>query len=109
MSPIAFIPLAEETGLITKIDAWVLERACRMAAEWQPLSAEPFVMSVNVSSRELLDPRFVNRLREVLASSGLAPELLQLEITESVFLAGKNVIGPIFTNIPRARRETRAG
>jgi EAL domain-containing protein (putative c-di-GMP-specific phosphodiesterase class I) len=80
--PPVFIPIAEQTGLIVPIGAWVVQEACRQAAQWQDLH-----MSVNVSPRQLAEPGFVEIVSEALAESGLDPARLCLEITESAVLA----------------------
>jgi EAL domain-containing protein (putative c-di-GMP-specific phosphodiesterase class I) len=84
--PAEFIPLAEETGLVAQIGAWVLEEACRQASDWQVKreGAPPFVISVNLSARQFQEPGLVEQVARVLAMSGVRPELLRLEITESV-------------------------
>lgn len=99
LRPIDFIALAEETAAIARIDSWVCERACRAGAAWPASSDLPLSISVNVSSRELLDPSFFTNLNQFLERSQLPPPLLQIEITESVFLAEAAVIGRIFEQI----------
>ena len=81
--PDKFIPLAERTGLIHEIGTWVLHRACIDASQWH--FPEPVAVSVNVSVIQLMDDGFIRGLDRVLDSTGLAPERLHLEITESVF------------------------
>ena len=82
--PGAFIPLAEETGLILPLGAWVLGEACRQAVAWQQASATPLVMSVNLSMRQFRQADLVGSIAGALAVSGLAPRGLELEITESL-------------------------
>ena len=84
--PDAFIPLAEETGLIVPIGQWVLEEACRQARAWrrQFPGQAPLVMSVNVSARQLQQPDLVAMVSRTLRDTGLHPGNLKLEITESV-------------------------
>jgi diguanylate cyclase (GGDEF)-like protein len=84
--PNQFIPLAEETGLIHPIGAWVLEAAAAQARAWQDAGLRPVRMCVNVSARQL-DERFVETVARVLAQTGLASSALELEITEGVMLA----------------------
>ena len=86
--PLEFIPLAEETGLIVRIGRWVLREACRQARDWQQRfpEAEGLTMSVNVSARQLKEPSLADDVRAVLAETGLPPETLMLEITESSML-----------------------
>ncbi|HEY7827048.1 MAG TPA: EAL domain-containing protein, partial [Candidatus Limnocylindrales bacterium] len=85
--PMAFIPLAEETGLILSIGRWVLETACRQAQAWR--MAFPDVspmMSVNLSARQFAQPDLGRQLSEILAETGLPAAGLELEITESVVM-----------------------
>ncbi|HEV7809282.1 MAG TPA: diguanylate cyclase, partial [Candidatus Limnocylindrales bacterium] len=85
--PLAFIPLAEETGLIIPIGRWVIETACRQARRWlEELPDAPLVMSVNLSARQFAQPSLADDIRTVLEATGLPAERLELEITESVLL-----------------------
>lgn len=84
ISPAEFIPIAEKSGRIVEIGAWVLNKACQDAAQW-PFDAKPSV-SVNVSSLQLLDASFIDAISGALSKSGLPPKRLHLEITESVML-----------------------
>lgn len=86
ISPTKFIPIAEETGLIIPLGAYILQRACTEAARWQILSAWPIQVAVNVSSVQFNRENFVDELLAELRSSGLRPDLLQIELTESVML-----------------------
>ncbi|UDY25234.1 putative bifunctional diguanylate cyclase/phosphodiesterase [Nocardioides sp. Kera G14] len=79
VSPADFIPLAEETGLIVQVGEWVLRTACREAVRWEP----PYRVAVNVSAVQLAQPNLVTTVREALADSGLSPERLELELTET--------------------------
>lgn len=87
--PLEFIPLAEETGLIVPIGAWVLTEACRQTHAWQQRfggageGGRPLAVSVNLSVREFADRDFTARVAGTLAQSGLDPRALKLEITES--------------------------
>ena len=86
VSPLEFIPLAEETGLIVPIGRWVLQEATRQAAAWQNRSPLGRLrMSVNVSVRQFQHPDLVGDVADALHRSGLHPSLLTLEITESLF------------------------
>ena len=80
--PDAVLPLAESTGLIVELGRWVLERACRQAAAW----SDDLVVSVNVSPVQLRDPMFVDDVKIALGDSGLAPERLCLEVTETAIV-----------------------
>jgi EAL domain-containing protein (putative c-di-GMP-specific phosphodiesterase class I) len=79
----ALVPLAEKTGVIVELGAWVLKEACRQAAAWQDLW--PLTMSVNVSAHQL-EPGLVSTVEAVLAETGLPPERLVLELTESALV-----------------------
>jgi diguanylate cyclase (GGDEF)-like protein len=83
ISPIRFIPIAEETGLIVEIGEWVLRNACHEMKKWMDAGMKPIRMAVNVSARQLRRRDFCEVVAGVLAESGLPPELLELEITES--------------------------
>jgi len=85
ISPLEFIPIAEDTGLILPLGEWVLNAACRAALHWST-QAQPLRIAVNVSSHQLRHGDFVSSVRAALASSGLAPQRLELEITESAFV-----------------------
>jgi diguanylate cyclase (GGDEF)-like protein/PAS domain S-box-containing protein len=93
MAPLDFIPLAEETGLIVSIGHWALRRACQFAAQLQSdFPDDPARhMAVNLSTRQLQHPEVVAGVRAVLAETGLDPESLILEITESAMMADMEV------------------
>jgi diguanylate cyclase (GGDEF)-like protein len=88
VGPDAFIALAEETGLIVPIGTWVLHEACRLAGAWQAdrSADEPLVVRVNVSARQLAADDLVDIVAEALERSGVLPEHLCLEVTESVLV-----------------------
>ncbi|WP_096155188.1 bifunctional diguanylate cyclase/phosphodiesterase [Bacillus sp. FJAT-45066] len=86
VSPLEFIPLAEETGLIIPIGEWVLITACIEAKKWQEQGYEKFSISVNVSASQFQQPNFVEIVKKALQISGLSPCALKLELTESVML-----------------------
>ncbi|MDA8298261.1 MAG: bifunctional diguanylate cyclase/phosphodiesterase [Actinomycetota bacterium] len=81
--PSEFIPLAEETGAIVELGDYVIEEACRAAARWPAGPRGELTVAVNLSARQLLSPELVTRISRALESSGLAPERLVLEITET--------------------------
>jgi diguanylate cyclase (GGDEF)-like protein len=91
VSPLQFIPLAEDTGLILPIGQWVLETACAQIKAWEasPLACE-LQLAVNVSARQFHQPGFVEQVREALIKAGAAPNRLKLELTESVVLENIN-------------------
>jgi diguanylate cyclase (GGDEF)-like protein/PAS domain S-box-containing protein len=86
--PMEFVPLAEETGLIGSIGAWVLTEACRAGKTLQPVDPDgrSLNMAVNLSARQLQRPEIVQEIARVLLETGLHPERLVLEITESVMM-----------------------
>jgi diguanylate cyclase (GGDEF)-like protein/PAS domain S-box-containing protein len=84
VSPGKFIPLAEETGLIVPIGEWVLEQACRQNKIWQEKGYPPMHIAVNLSARQFQGQGLVEKVRGVLEATGLEPEYLELEITESI-------------------------
>ncbi len=88
VSPYRFIPVAEESGLIIPIGAWVLEEACHQLQDWQhPGRPGPHgSIEVNLSARQIDDPRIVRTVEQILTRTGLPPEHLTLEITESALM-----------------------
>lgn len=84
--PQSFIGLAEETALIVPIGRWVLEQACRDLVRFQAHARDGLSMSVNVSGRQFAEPAFIGEIANVLTETGIAPETLKLEITESVLM-----------------------
>lgn len=88
--PDVFIPLAEQSGFMKDIGAWVLNRACIDASQWQHVKDAS--ISINVSVIQLIDDDFIYILDKALRTSGLAPERLHLEITESMFADNKEKV-----------------
>jgi diguanylate cyclase len=86
VSPVEFIPIAESTGLIIAMDAWVMRQACQQAIRWQKAGLRPFSMAVNISALQFTRPDFVQSIRDVLLETGLEAQWLELELTESVFM-----------------------
>lgn len=86
VSPAAFIPVAEETGLIRAIGEWVLREACHEGARWNASRARGIGVSVNVSPLQLEHSDLVEQVSSALRESGLAPGLLELEVTESALM-----------------------
>ena len=82
ISPADFIPLAEETGAIVDIGTWVVTTACAQNRRWQDAGLAPMVMAVNISPRQFADPELPKIVLQGLRASGLAPEWLELEVTE---------------------------
>jgi diguanylate cyclase (GGDEF)-like protein len=86
IAPVEFIPIAEETGLILPIGEWVLRTACTQAKAWQDDGMEMPRIAVNVSVRQFAQDQFPLLVKSILNETGLAPETLELEITESVLM-----------------------
>ncbi|MDO9425107.1 MAG: EAL domain-containing protein [Methylobacter sp.] len=87
ISPAEFIPLAEETGLILPIGHWILKQGCETLVDWAKYpETRELKLAVNISSRQLNQPDFIEQVRTILAETGANPALLKLEITESVIL-----------------------
>jgi diguanylate cyclase (GGDEF)-like protein/PAS domain S-box-containing protein len=86
VSPGDFIPVAEDTGLIAPIGAWVLKTACERSVAWQRQGMAPLRVAVNLSARQFDNANLVSEVARVLDASGLAPRWLELEITESMVM-----------------------
>ncbi len=84
--PDRFIPLAEETGMITPIGRWVLEEACAAAMRWQEATGMALNIAVNVSPRQFRDPEFVASALAILERTGIEPGRVELEVTERLIL-----------------------
>jgi diguanylate cyclase len=87
VSPVEFIPVAEETGLILAIGKWTLHTACQQAQAWRKEGLPVQRMAVNVSGRQFALAEYPNEVAEILRETGLPPAVLELEITESVVMA----------------------
>jgi diguanylate cyclase (GGDEF)-like protein len=88
VSPGKFIPVAEESGLIIPLGAYVMRQACIEAVKWQALAPRPIQVAVNVSSLQFTRPTFVDEVAQTLEVTGLKPKLLQIELTESIMVIG---------------------
>jgi diguanylate cyclase (GGDEF)-like protein/PAS domain S-box-containing protein len=88
VSPVEFIPVAEETGLIIPIGAWILKEACHQIRTWQQQfpADPPLMISINLSGKQFVQPDLVDSIRALLQTTGLAPRNVKLEITESVLM-----------------------
>jgi len=88
VSPLEFIPLAEETGLIIPLGLWVIEAACRQLVAWSRDEKRcERSIAVNVSARQIYHADFVNEVKEIIDRTGVDPHLLKMELTESLLLA----------------------
>ncbi len=92
ISLFAFVSLAEETGLIAPLGEWVLEAACRQARAWSDAGFGPVPVSVNLSPQQFADRPMLDLVTDVLGRTGLAPELLELELTESLFMQDREAV-----------------
>jgi len=99
VSPATFIPLAEETGLIVAIGAWVLRVACQQAKEWQEAGLAKIRMGVNLSARQFEQPDLVEMVARVLAETGLEPCFLELEITETIAMRNMTVTKTVLRSL----------
>jgi diguanylate cyclase (GGDEF)-like protein/PAS domain S-box-containing protein len=86
ISPVDFIPVAEEIGLIGRLGDWVLNEACRQAVAWQQAGLPHIPVAVNLSALQLRSPDFLDSVRRALQSAGLDAHWLELELTESVLM-----------------------
>lgn len=92
VEPEIFVPIAEETGLIDRIGSFVLRRACADALLWPGIK-----LSINVSAAQLRNPEFPARVTEILAETGFPPEMLELEITETVLIIDPVAVSKVLT------------
>ena len=94
LGPLAFIPLAEEQGIIGPIGRWVLSEACRQARRWQDRfqGVPPLSMHVNLSGRQLQQPGLIAEVAQALEASAMEPGLLTMEITETVLMADTETV-----------------
>src|SRR5690349_3205125 len=86
VAPGDFIPLAEETGLIVPLGGWVLREACRQCRTWQDRSLPVLRVAVNLSAAQFRQKALLDSVRDALSASGIAPECLEVEITESMVM-----------------------
>ncbi|MDQ1462214.1 MAG: hypothetical protein QOI08_3698, partial [Actinomycetota bacterium] len=109
LEPAAFLEIAEETGLIVPIGAWVLHEACSQTARWcaELPQQSPLSIAVNLSARQLNDPEMVSIVDSVLAATRLDPALLTLEINETVLVENRDVAVDVLGQL--ATRGVRIG
>ncbi|MGH7573499.1 MAG: putative bifunctional diguanylate cyclase/phosphodiesterase, partial [Gemmatimonadota bacterium] len=94
--PDRFIMICERSGLMAPLGLWVLHEACRQRRIWWDSGRKDFVMAVNVSAVQLRDPEFAQDVVQVLEETGLSPELLELELTESVLMRNSESLHEFF-------------
>ena len=85
--PAEFVPVLEDTGLIVRVGAWILDTACRQIAAWSHSAVGPVHVAVNVSSRQFVEGDLEREVREALEQHNVAPELLELELTETALMS----------------------
>ena len=87
VAPAEFVPVLEDTGLIVRVGAWVIQAACRQIAEWRDSEVGPVRVAVNVSSRQFAEGDLEGEVTRALAQYGVPPELLELELTETALMS----------------------
>ncbi len=99
VSPNRFIALAEELGLIGTIGEWVLQTACRHLSAWRDKGLRPLVMAVNLSARQMSDPRLVDSVAQILNAAGVDGSWLELEITESTMMRNPRLTEQVLADL----------
>ncbi|WP_134702737.1 EAL domain-containing protein [Ammoniphilus sp. YIM 78166] len=92
ISPMEFIPLAEETGLISMMGEWIIRTACKQNKQWQENGFPPMRISVNLSVHQFQQINLVDQVKEALEATGLDPQYLELEITESIAMYNEEYV-----------------
>jgi len=101
ISPAEFIPLAEDTGLIVPIGEWVLRNACLQNKRWQDRGFAPIHMAVNISARQFHEQDVIETVIRTLDETGLAPEYLELELTESSIMKNADLAADVLIRLKR--------
>ena len=99
LTPYHFIGALEEFGLINEVGEWVLQTACEQMRQWQALELQPMRIGVNVSAQQFEDPLLIDKVRAALAKTELAPEFLELELTESCLMSDPAQAGALLREI----------
>lgn len=94
--PQQFIPVAEETGLIVPIGEWVLREACKQNKKWQDSGFPPIRVAVNIGKRQFQLPHFSKLITEILHSTGLKPEYLEIELTENIIINSSDSLDSLY-------------
>jgi diguanylate cyclase (GGDEF)-like protein len=92
LPPGEFIPVTENTGLIVSIGEWVLQEACRQRREWCNGGLTKVPVAVNLSGVQFRDPQFADKLQALLKTTGVRPDLLELELTETILMQGSQTV-----------------
>lgn len=98
VSPDAFIPLAEESGLIVELGAWVLDEACRQAAQWRAQGLD-LRIAVNVSATQLEKGDLADHISQLTSRHGIAPSALEIELTETAIMATPKTVVGLFARL----------
>jgi diguanylate cyclase (GGDEF)-like protein/PAS domain S-box-containing protein len=99
ISPLQFIPIAEDCGLMVPIGAWVLRTACAQVQAWAAAGLPPMTIAVNVSALEFRDPNFLENLSAIMSETGLDPKFLVLELTESILMKHAEIAATILQSL----------
>ncbi len=99
VSPGKFIPIAEQTGLIIPIGEWVMQKACFQNKAWQEVGLPHILVAVNLSVVQIQNPNIVDKVANILAESGLDPQYLELEVTESIVMKESDYIIEVFNSL----------
>jgi diguanylate cyclase (GGDEF)-like protein/PAS domain S-box-containing protein len=100
LSPADYIPIAEKTGLIVGIGEWVLRRVCEQIRGWDASGLPSVTVAVNISGRQLQYPSFVENVEEILSETGVTPDRIEMDVTESVF---QDSFGDVIDRLNRLR------
>ncbi|NOU94857.1 EAL domain-containing protein [Paenibacillus sp. LMG 31456] len=103
ISPAEFIPIAEETGLIVPIGEWVLREACKQNKQWQDMGLPPMTVSVNFSVQQLLKQNVLQTIDEIVEESGISPDRLEIEITESSFISNEKEVTQLLVELKKRK------
>jgi diguanylate cyclase (GGDEF)-like protein len=101
VTPTQFIPVAEETGMIIPIGRWVMKTVCAQNVAWQSQGLPPVFVAINLTLRQLMDENLLEDIKSALNDSGMAPNLLELEITESMIMHNPAHLITVLTDIKR--------
>jgi diguanylate cyclase (GGDEF)-like protein/PAS domain S-box-containing protein len=102
IAPLEFIPVAEESGIIIPLGEWVLREACRQNRVWHERYNLSLIMAVNISAIQLKQRKFVDVVTQILADTGISPEYLELEITESIFIHSFEEVASMLNQLRQA-------
>jgi diguanylate cyclase (GGDEF)-like protein len=97
--PSKFIPVAERIGEIIRVGTWVLQTACAQARQWQEEGIAPLIVAVNVSAVQFRDGSLLRVIKDTLDETGVAPQYLELELTESLLISNASVLTPLLQRL----------